>query len=70
MEGYLATAVEKGILSPDLIINAQQQDEILSYMQEHPELKMLKPVYEHFEGRYSYLQLRIARLLSHDIEAS
>ena len=70
VEGYLATAVEKGILSPDLIIDAQQQDEILSYMMEHPEQKALKPVHEHFEGRYSYLQLRVASLLSRDLEAS
>ena len=70
VEGYLATAVEKGILAPDLIINAQEQNEILSYLQEHPETNVLKPVYEHFEGRYTYLQLRIARLLSRDMEAS
>ena len=70
VEGYLITAVEKGILDPDLIIDAQQQDEILSYMLEHPELTALKPVYEHFEGRYGYLQLRVARILSHDIEPS
>ena len=70
VEGYLITAVEKGILDPDLIIDSQQQDEILSYMLEHPELTALKPVYEHFEGRYGYLQLRVARILSHDIEPS
>lgn len=70
VEGYLITAVEKGQLNPSLIINAQQQDEMLSYMQEHPELTALKPVYEHFEGRYNYLQLRVARFLLHDTEPS
>ena len=67
VESYLATAVEKGILDADLVVPAEAQDEILSYMVEHPETTALKPIYEHFEGRYSYCQLRIARFLSQDL---
>ena len=66
-EGYLVTAVEKGILNPDLILNTEQQGEILSYIQEHPEITTLKPLFEHFEGKYSYFQLRIARHLTKDL---
>ena len=67
VESYLFTAVEKGLLSPDLILNSEQQDEILGYILEHPEITILKPLYEHFDGKYSYLQLRIARHLSKDL---
>jgi hypothetical protein len=62
-EGYLVTAVEKGILDPNLILDAEQQSEILGYIQEHPEVTTLKPLFEHFEGKYSYFQLRIAKHL-------
>ena len=64
VESYLFTAVEKGVLTPELILNPEQQDEILGYILEHPEITMLKPLYEYFDGKYSYLQLRIARHLS------
>ncbi len=67
VEGYLLTAVENGIINPDLLITSEQQDEILSYIVEHPEVTTLKPLFEHFEGKYSYLQLRIARYLSKDL---
>ncbi len=67
VEGYLLTAVEKELLSPELILNSEQQDEILGYIQEHPETTTLKPLYEHFDGKYSYLQLRIARHISKDL---
>ena len=67
VEGYLLTAVENGIINPDLLITPEQQDEILSYIVEHPEVTTLKPLFEHFEGKYSYLQLRIARYLSKDL---
>ena len=67
VETYLFTAVEQGLLSPELILNSEQQNEILSYIQEHPEITTLKPLFEHFEGKYSYMQLRIARHLSKDL---
>ena len=67
VEGYLVTAVEKGLLSPEQILTPEQQDEILDYMLEHPEIAMLKPLYEHFDGKYSYFQLRIAKLSSKDL---
>ena len=67
VEGYLVTAAQQGLLSPELILNSEQQDEILSHIQEHPEITTLKPLFEHFEGKYSYFQLRIARHLSKDL---
>ena len=67
VENYLLTAVEQGILDPDLLASPEQQDEILSYIQEHPEITTLKPLFEHFEGKYSYTQLRVARHLSKDL---
>ena len=67
VENYLLTAVEQGILDPDLLATPEQQDEILSYIQEHPEITTLKPLFEHFEGKYSYTQLRVARHLSKDL---
>ncbi len=67
VEGYLVTAAQQGLLSPELILNSEQQDEILSYIQEHPEITTLKPLFEYFEGKYSYMQLRIARHLSKDL---
>ena len=36
VEGYLYTAVEKGILDPDLILAPEQQDEILTYLPQAP----------------------------------
>ena len=67
VEGYLYTAVEKGILDPDLILSPEQQETIMSYTQSHPKITTLKPLYEHFDGHFSYLQLRIAKLLSRDL---
>ena len=64
VEGYLLTAVEKGIMEADLLLSSEEQDEIMEYMFEHPEVTTMKPLYEHFEGKYTYLQLRTARFLS------
>ena len=67
VEGYLLTAVEQGVLDSDLLITPEQQDEILSYILEHPKITTLRPLFDHFEGKYSYTQLRIARHLSKDL---
>ncbi len=67
VEGYLISAVEKGALDPDLILPQEEQDEIITYMLEHRDNSLLKEVYEHFDGKYSYLKLRVARFISKDL---
>ena len=63
-DGYLFEAVENGLLDPSLLLPQEAQREITVYYREHPEITLQKEVFEHFEGRYSYLQLRIARYLA------
>lgn len=67
VENHLVTAVENGILNADLILDPDQQDELLGYITEHPEISTLKPIFEHFNGKYSYMQIRTARILSRDL---
>ena len=67
VENYLLTAVEQGELPAERLLAPEQQKEILDYLTEHRELTALKPVYEHFEGQYSYTQLRGARLLASEL---
>ncbi len=63
VEGYLFTAVENGAMDPDLILPPEGQEEVVHYLLDHPEVTLLKPVYEYFDSRYTYLQLRVARHL-------
>ena len=67
VEGYIYTAVEKGALDADLVFPDADCDEIIDYLLEHRDVTTLKDVYNHFEGKYSYLQLRVARFLAHDL---
>lgn len=67
VDGYIYTAVENGVLDADLVVSEEAQDEIVDYMLEHREMSTLKSVYEHFEGKYSYLELRVARLQMKDL---
>lgn len=67
VEGYLLTAVENGVLDPDLLVAPEQQDEIMQYVLDNPKITALKPIYDYFEGRYSYLQLRVARFVAQDL---
>ena len=61
VEGYVYKAVEAGALSPDFVVPERKRAEISVYMKEKGLDSPLKEVYEHFEGRFSYLQLRVAR---------
>ena len=67
VEGYLYTAVESGELDADLVVSDEGQDEIIDYLLEHRDLTTLKDVYEHFNGKYSYLELRVARFQARDL---
>lgn len=67
VEGYLLAAVENGAMDADLVVSQEAQDEIIAYFLEHNALTTLKSVYEHFEGKYSYLQLRVARYVGEDL---
>ena len=60
-EGYLFAAVEHDVLDPELLLPQEALEELSAYWSDHPEATHLKEVYEHFEGKYSYLQLRVAR---------
>lgn len=63
-EGYLFTAVEHDVLDPELLLPQEAMDELSAYWSEHPDTTHLKEVYEHFDGKYSYLQLRVARYVT------
>ena len=60
-EGYLLDAVKQDALDPELLLSQEELEEVAAYMSDHPETTHLKEVYEHFDGKYSYLQLRVAR---------
>lgn len=68
VEGYLLAAVENGVLDPDLVVSSAEQDEIFDYFRDHPKMVGLKNAYEYFEGRFSYLKLRVARFQAKDLE--
>lgn len=68
VEGYLLAAIENGALDPDLVVDLDEQEVLVKYMLDHPETNRLKEVYEHFNGEYSYLKLRVARHLTRDLE--
>lgn len=61
VEGYVYRAVETEAMTPDFVVSAREREEIGAYMMENGQALPLKEVYEHFEGRFSYLQLRVAR---------
>lgn len=67
VESYICKAVESGALDPDLVLTYEDQDEIIAYFLENNNLVALKSVFDHFEGRYSYMQLRVARYLAQDL---
>ena len=63
VETYMLTAVEQGAMDADLILPMEAQEEIVAYLMSEDGVK-LKDVYEHFDGVYSYLQLRVARWIA------
>lgn len=67
VEGYIFNAVDQGVMTPELVLDAEGQDEILTFLLENRALTSLKSVYDHFDGRYSYLQIRVAKMLSMDL---
>lgn len=67
VEGYIYTAVENGALDADLVVSDEGQGEIIDYLLEHRNMVTLKDIYDHFDGKYSYLELRVARLQARDL---
>lgn len=65
-ESYIYKAYESGIITIDLLLDSEQFDEIVEYIIENRP-QGLKEMYDHFEGRYKYYQLRAAWLASKDI---
>lgn len=68
VEGYIFSAVDSGAMTPEMVLDSDAQDEIVSYYLENKNLTSLKTVYDHFQGRYTYLQLRVARIVSAELE--
>lgn len=46
-------------IAPSALFDPEEADEVLDYLEEHPEIKGLKEVYEAFEERYAYHQLHL-----------
>lgn len=67
VEGYIYTAVEKGALDADLVVSDENCDEIIGYLMDYRDSTTLKDLYEHFGGKFSYLELRVARFLARDL---
>ena len=63
-EGYLLAAVKEGVLDPELLLSQEELEEVADYMSDHPETTHLKEVFEHFNGKYSYLQLNVVRYVT------
>lgn len=63
VETYMLTAVEQGAMDADLILPMEAQEEIVAYLMSEDDVK-LKDVYDHFDGKYSYLELRVARWIA------
>ena len=63
-EGYLLAAVKEGVLDPELLLSQEELEEVADYMSDHPETTHLKEIYEHFNGKYSYLQLHVVRYVT------
>lgn len=63
VEGYVMLAIQKGIIESDTVLDYDEQDILVAYFLDHPEA-VLKEVYEHYNGDFSYLQLRVGRWLA------
>lgn len=68
VESYIFNAVDSGAMTPEMVLDDQAQDEIVTYLMENKSQSSLKAVYDHFDGRYSYLQLRVAKIVCADLE--
>ena len=64
---HLIAALEAGAITIDKILTSEQFDEIVEYiLEEKPQT--LKEMYEHFDGRYEYFQLKAAEVSSRDLQ--
>src|SRR5574344_491454 len=60
IENHIFAAVQAEALDADLVLSSDEMDLLVEYfMEEKPE--KLTEVYEHFEEKFSYLKLRVAR---------
>lgn len=64
---HLTQAYEKGELDIDLLLTAEEQDEMVQYFLESRSSDLTK-AYEHFAQRHPYYKLRIARHFAQTIE--
>lgn len=61
IEGHVALLIEKGRLAPDDYIEEDIVRELSPHFENPQRVLELKPLYDEFEGRYSYTQLRLYR---------
>lgn len=60
VEDYIFQAVEQGLIDPDQVMDYEELDLLTAYFLENEE--PLKETYDRFDGDFSYLQLKVARL--------
>ena len=61
VEGYLLRAVTEGIMDSELVLD--DADEIVQVCLAQPDIR-LRELHDRFDGRYSYLQLRVGHWLA------
>lgn len=66
---HLIKSLSAGIITIDTILTSEQFDDIVDYILEN-ENPTLTEMYNHFEGRYEYYQLRAALMESKDLRES
>lgn len=60
IEGHLARYVASGDIDVREFVDADTLEKVEAYCMEHPEEKVLKPIFEHFDAKIPYGVLRMA----------
>lgn len=63
IERHLITALEKGVIDVDLLLDGEEQDLLIAYFLDHRGCG-LKETYEHFEAQFPYYKLRAAQYIA------
>ncbi len=64
IEGHLIEALKNGSLEIEQLLTTEEQDELVNYILDHGPFDKLKPIFDHFEARYSYYKIRAALLFA------
>lgn len=60
IEGHAIELVRQARLSKEAFVSSEEEAELQAYLATHTELTGLKDIYDGFDGRLSYLQIRLA----------